>query len=537
MAVQDPIKAGLAAGWDVRNGAVIEHGATLEADVAIIGTGAGGGTAAEILTQAGLKVVMLEDGPLKSSDSFADMEEARAWEDLYQESGSRATKDGAIAIFQGRSVGGTTVVNWTSSFRTPDDTLKHWGEVHGVEGVDPASMQPWFEQMEKRLNIHKWPVPPNSNNEALAKGCEALGWEWDVIPRNVKGCWNIGYCGMGCPSNAKQSMLVTTIPSALNDGATLVHNARVKKVLHSDGRVTGLSVQGIGNDNRRPTGSLFNVKAKRYVLAGGAINSPALLLHSDAPNPSGLLGKRTFVHPVPVTLAEFDEDVEGWHGAPQSTYSDQFVFRDGAAGALGYKLEVAPTYPGLMASALGGIGEMLFDRMAKLKNLSCAAALLRDGFNEQSPGATVSVDDEGYPIIEYEINDYLWEGVKSAIASMTEAQFAAGAKSVLVSHLDAKPWHSWEEAKVGIENLAYEPVKVTLYSAHLMGGCQLGKDEKTAVCDSNGNYFGLDNLSVFDGSIFPTSIGANPQLSIYGLVAKLATQLADDMTGPVQAGL
>ena len=120
---------------------------------------------------------------------------------------------------------------------------------------------------------------------------------------------------------------------------------------------------------------------------------------------------------------------------------------------------------------------------------------------------------------------------------MVESQFAAGAKHVTVAHLDAPRWSSWEEAKVGLEELDYAPVKVTLYSAHLMGGCQLGKDDKTAVCDSNGQYFGLDNLSIFDGSIFPTSIGANPQLSIYGLVAKLATALAEDMTGPVQATL
>lgn len=535
MAVTDPIKHGIASGWDVRNGNTIEHGATLEADVAIIGTGAGGGTAAEILTNAGLKVLMIEDGPLKSSDSFADMDEARAWNDLYQEGGSRATKDGAIGIFQGRAVGGTTVVNWTSSFRTPDNTLKHWGDVHGVEGVDPETMKPWFEKMETRLNIHKWQVPPNANNDALAKGCKALGWEWDIVPRNVKGCWNIGYCGQGCPSNAKQSMLVTTIPAALEKGASLVHNARVHKVQHQNGKVTGLSIQAIGDDNRRPSGKVFNVKAKRYILAAGGINSPALLLHSNVPNPSGLLGKRTFLHPAPVSMGEFEEGVDGWHGAPQSTYSDQFVWSDGAAGAMGYKLEVAPTSPGLMASALGGVGETLFGRLKSLKNISASVVLLRDGFNEQNQGATITVDDNGYPVIDYELNDYVWDGVKRSLASMVEAQFAAGAKSVLVSHLDAVPWTSWAQAKIALEELDYEPVKVTLFSAHLMGGCQLGKNEKSAVCDSAGQYFGLDNLSIFDGSIFPTSIGANPQLSIYGLVAKLATSLAEQMTGPVQA--
>ena len=487
MAVVDPIKNGSNAGLDVRHGGRLEHGLTLEADVAIIGTGAGGGTAAEILTNAGLKVLLLEDGPLKSSDSFADMEEARAWNDLYQESGSRGTKDGAIAIFQGRSVGGTTVVNWTSSFRTPENTLRHWGKQHGVEGVDPESMAPWFAKMEERLNIHRWPVPPNPNNNALAKGCETLGWEWDIVPRNVKGCWNIGYCGQGCPSNAKQSMLVTTIPAALEKGATLVHNARVNKVLHQGDRVTALQVQGIGEDNRHPNGTLFTVKARRYILAAGAINSPALLLHSDAPDPSGLLGKRTFVHPVPVTIGQFNTPIEGWHGAPQSTYSDEFVWRDGVAGKMGYKMEIAPMHPGLMSAALGGFGETLFERVGGLKNASCNLALMRDGFNEQNQGASISVDNNGYPIIDYAFNDYVWEGIKHALSSLTEAQFAAGATSVLAGHLNAQNWQSWAEAKKGLDELSYEAVKVTLFSAHLMGGCQLGRNENEAVCDSQGN--------------------------------------------------
>lgn len=535
MAVVDPIKNGIAGGWDVRHGGAVEHGSTIEADVAIIGTGAGGGTAAEILSQAGLKVLMIEDGPLKSSDSFADMDEARAWNDLYQESGSRGTKDGAIAIFQGRSVGGTTVVNWTSSFRTPDDTLLHWQNTHGVKGVDPASMAPWFERMEKRLNIQKWAVPANANNDALAKGCESLGWGWGVVPRNVKGCWNLGYCGQGCPSNAKQSMLVTTIPAALDADSILVHNARVNKVLHEGDTVTGLQVMGIGDDNRRPNGRLFNVKARHYVLAAGSINSPALLLHSKAPNPSGLLGKRTFLHPVPVTIGQFKDPIDGWYGAPQSTYSDEFVWRDGAAGAMGYKLEVAPMHPGLMSAAMGGFGEALFNRVGNLKHASCNLALLRDGFSEQNQGASISVDDNGYPVIEYEFNDYVWDGVKQALRSLTEAQFAAGATSVLVGHLNASPWTSWAEAQKGLDELDYEAVKVTLFSAHVMGGCQLGGSADTAVCDSSGRYYGLENLSVFDGSVFPTSIGANPQLSIYGLVAKLATALAESMTKPETA--
>jgi hypothetical protein len=103
-------------------------------------------------------------------------------------------------------------VNWTSSFRTPPATLAHWSQAHGLKGVAAGAMDPWFAMMEERLGIAPWAVAPNENNDILRRGCEKLGIPTGAIQRNVKSCWNIGYCGMGCPTNAKQSMLVTTIP-------------------------------------------------------------------------------------------------------------------------------------------------------------------------------------------------------------------------------------------------------------------------------------------------------------------------------------
>ena len=108
--------------WDLNDAAKFTSHQTIEADVIIIGTGAGGGVSAEVLSQAGLKVVMIEEGSLHTSDDF-NMDELEALPNLYQEGGTRSTKDGAINILQGRAVGGTTVVNWTSSFRTPAATL------------------------------------------------------------------------------------------------------------------------------------------------------------------------------------------------------------------------------------------------------------------------------------------------------------------------------------------------------------------------------------------------------------------------------
>ena len=193
----DPFRAGLASGWRVIDASMLAEDRTIEADVAIVGTGAGGGTAAEILTEAGLSVVMIEEGPLATSSDF-HMHEAEAYPQLYQESAARKTKDKAINILQGRCVGGGTTVNWTSSFRTPLPTLEYWAREFGLEGFGAADLAPWFERREQRQNVISWPVVPNENNDALRRGAQSLGYSVGAIRRNVKGCWNIGYCGMGC---------------------------------------------------------------------------------------------------------------------------------------------------------------------------------------------------------------------------------------------------------------------------------------------------------------------------------------------------
>ena len=206
MPVPDLFRDGLARGWKTHDGSALSQDLTLETDIAIIGSGAGGATSAELLSAAAYRVLLIEEGPLQTSSDFK-MLEHQAYARLYQEGIGRMSKDGAITILQGRAVGGTTLINWTSSFRTPEPTLRHWAAEHGVAGLGVDDLAPWFERIEQRLNIAPWQVPPNANNDVLRRGCTALGLDWKVIPRNVRGCGNLGYCGMGCPLNAKQSML------------------------------------------------------------------------------------------------------------------------------------------------------------------------------------------------------------------------------------------------------------------------------------------------------------------------------------------
>ena len=206
-------------------------------------------------------------------------------------------------------------------------TLEHWAREFGIQGFSAADLAPWFARMEQRLGIAPWPVAANENNSALRRGANVLGISSGEIQRNVKGCWNLGYCGMGCPTNAKQSMLVTTIPAALARGATLVTRARAWTIEHGNARASTLHCVGLDPGGTDPTARKITVRAPTFIVSAGAIGSPALLIRSKAPDPHGVVGKRTFLHPTVVSAALMPDRVDGFAGAPQSIYSDHYLER------------------------------------------------------------------------------------------------------------------------------------------------------------------------------------------------------------------
>jgi choline dehydrogenase-like flavoprotein len=523
-AISDPVRAGIARGWTVVDASALAQDLTLEADVAIVGTGAGGGVAAETLTDAGLRVLMIEEGPLRSSSDFR-MHEADAYRDLYQESAARKTADKAINILQGRCVGGGTTVNWTSSFRTPETTLSHWKSAHRLRGFGSAELAPWFDRIEQRLAIADWTVAPNENNATLARGVEKLGIGANTIRRNVSGCWNLGYCGMGCPTNAKQSMLVTTIPHALDRGATLVTRARALRFTVRGDFVEGLECAAMDASGTGPTARRIRVRARSFVSAAGAIGSPALLLRSGVPDPFGVIGTRTFLHPTVVSAALMQARVDGFAGAPQTIYSDHFLSAP-VDGPIGFKLEAPPIHPVLAAITLPGHGVPHASWMRRLPNMQVLIALLRDGFHPESAGGRVRLASDGTPLLDYPLTPYIFDGVRRALVAMAEIQFAAGATAVMPVHDDGDGYASVGAARSAIGAFDLRPQATTVVSAHVMGGCALGPDPPSSVVDETGRHHQLANLYVLDGSLFPTSIGANPQLSIYAITAKLATALA-----------
>ncbi|MGL5002657.1 MAG: GMC family oxidoreductase, partial [Casimicrobium sp.] len=287
-----------------------------------------------------------------------------------------------------------------------------------------------------------------------------------------------------------------------------------------------ISMLGTGYD----TGSVkITVKANHFVVAGGAINSPALLMRSNAPDPHSRLGRRTCLHPSLVSGAQMPNKVEAWAGAPQTTYSDHFLNTQPIDGAMGFKLEVPPVHPVLYAISVNGMSEHHRNRFTSLTNSQVTIALCRDGFHPDSEGGHVRLLSDGFPQLDYGLNKFFFDAARRALLAMAEIQFAAGATEVFPVDERINGFRTWNETKAALETLDLRPYATRVVSAHVMGGCGMSSSEKDGVVNHYGRHHQLENVSVIDGSVFPTSIGANPQLSIYGLAWRNASRLAGDM--------
>jgi choline dehydrogenase-like flavoprotein len=494
----------------------------LRCDVCVIGSGAGGAVAAATLAEHGKDVLVVEEGGLYTAQDFT-MRELDVTPKLYQDGMQRATADNAITILQGRAVGGTTVVNWTTSFRTPEDVVDHWKKQHAVNGFAYADLLPHYERIEARLGIHEVTVESmNPNNRKLYDGCQKLGWHAETLRRNVVACIQTGQCGLGCPVNAKRSMLVTMIPDAVDAGARVLYRARVDRLETSAGEVTAATATLLDEPGYSPTGRRATIRAKRFVLSGGAINGPGLLLRS-AITSAGRVGERTFLHPVIINLARYDEPIEPWRGAPQSAASHHFGNRGNDVGVF---FEAMPSYPGLTGVVVPDFGEPHLEGMRGLDKTAIHVALSIDGFHASTPGGKVKLRDSGAPVLDYPISPALWESFRFSTRKLAELELASGAKWVTTGH-DPPLIIKSDKDLDRIDAQRWEPGSVGVGTAHQMGGSAMGDDPKTAVVRSEDlRHHVLKNLYVMDGSVFPTSLGVNPQESIYGLASLMATRLA-----------
>src|SRR5207244_8622977 len=317
---------------------------TLTCDAVVVGSGAGGGVVAGELSAAGKEVIVLEEGGYYNEADFNQLELAMMRK-LYYQGGFAATADAAIALIAGGCLGGGTVVNYTTSFRSPDWLREEWANRYGLKSFAGDEYAASMDAVYERLGVNLSHSRVSARERVLERGMRRLGWHAAYMPRNVQGCTQdarCGYCGYGCQIGAKQSTLKTYLLDAYRQRARIVVHCTVDRVLMEDGRAAG--VRATVRQPGMPAFTLI-VRSRAVVAAAGAIGTPALLLRSGVRAPA--VGKWLRLHPATAVSGIFDESLRPWEGTLQAIYSDEFANLDGQH--FGPKIESAPLHPALLA--------------------------------------------------------------------------------------------------------------------------------------------------------------------------------------------
>jgi len=494
----------------------ITRDTTLDCDVVVIGSGAGGGVVAGELAARGKDVIVLEKGGYRNEADFTH-QEGDALETMYDAGGLLASRDLGLVVLQGATLGGGTVINYTTSFHTPDAVREEWARGHALPHFISAEFTHSLDAVAQRLGVNTAHANPSGRDRVLIRGLERKGWHHGLLPRDVRGCSqddSCGYCGLGCRRAAKQSTLITYLQDAAARGARMVVDCDVRRVDLDRASASGVTAR-VGPHS-------LTVRARTVVVAGGSIHSPALLLRSGITMPA--LGRYLALHPATAVLAHMDEDVRPWTGTVQAHYSDQFAdLNDG----YGFKFETVPIHPSLQALAAPWESAAQHrERMSQLPRTALVGILLRDRF-----GGRVSVDVQGNPVVDYRLSRYDAGHLRRAFDAAGELLEAAGAREIwapLARFISYRPGaaRTREEWLARVDSAGWGPNELLLVTFHQMASCRMGATARTSVVDADNRVWGIRNLYVADASTFPSASGVNPMLTVMAIAHRAAGVIA-----------
>lgn len=492
----------------------------LRCEVCIVGSGAGGGTAAAVLAGAGKDVLVLEAGGYFDDADF-DGAELGGFRNLYAEAGFAATADHSVGLLAGECFGGGTVVNYTTSFRTPDDVRAEWAGA-GVPWIAGEEYTRSLDAVCERLHVNLEHNRVSAREQILDRGLKALGWHAAAMPRNVVGCEQgkiCGYCGYGCAIGAKQSTAKTWLADAQAAGARFVAETRAQRVRIEAGVATG--VEALSKN-----GHSVRIQCKTVIVACGAIHTPALLLRSGLRNEN--IGRHLHLHPVSNVCGVFEEEIRPWEGTMQAIYSDEHRF---LTGNYGVKYETTALQPVIAVAVLPWREPAHYrSLLGKLAHTAAIGVLLRD-----RDAGRVTIDREGHPVTHYALSRFDREHLRYGFIGAARILEAAGARMIFSPHAkwcayepggSGKNGGSLESFTEAMDSAGWDSGRLALFSFHIQGSARLGGSPKTSATDPDGQTWEVRNLYVMDGASFPSASGVNPMISIEGIAHRNARALA-----------
>lgn len=479
---------------------------TLDADVVIVGTGAGGAVAARVLSERGLSVVCLEEGPRVTAREHGAMRPTESLRHVWRDGGLTFTvpvgDSPVINVTMGRVVGGSSMVTGGVCLRPPGEVLHRWRHERGLAMLTESAMEPHLLAVEKWTGVTPVPVEDRSEGVRLfGEGLERLhGVGLESLQRNTHGCEGLGRCNFGCPKQHKLSVDLSVIPRALERGATVVSGALVERIVMRGTRAVGVEA--------RAGRHKVTVHAPRVVVAAGSWHGPLLLARSGLK--SRHLGRHMTLHPSFRMMGRMKAPVRGWEGALQSAYSPHFMSE-------GLTLVSLFIPPGPIAGVLPGFGPELMRRAETLDRIAMMGCL----FHDEGGGRVFGVPGAREPVVAYGLDRAVRASFPEVVKKVAAIFFAAGADEVYAPILHLPPLTPDTIESVDLGRFAARNYEAT--SQHPLGTARMGVRPDASVVDPNGRVWGADNVWVADGSIVPTSLGVNPQVTVMAMAHRVAS--------------
>jgi len=495
----------------------------LEADVCVVGSGAGGGVIAGTLAQQGLKVVVIEAAGYFDESDFKQIE-LLAYQDMYWRGGPTPTADGNVSLQAGTTLGGGTTINWTNCLRTYPWVREQWATEFGLEGVDGPDYDAHLDAVLGRIGATTKASDLNQPQQKMKDGCERLGWDFRPVVRNVDlekySPEASGYLGFGDPSGAKNSTEKTYLRDAVENEAEVLVRTRAQRILVENGQAVG--VEAVYADPASGRTAQVTVRAPNVVVACGALESPALLLRSQIGGPA--VGDYLRLHPCAAVLGTYGEDLRAWWGAPHAGLSHEF---ENVQDGYGFLIEAAQYTTAIGGSAIPWTsGAEHKDAMSRYRYGTSFIALTRDHGHGR-----VVIDQNGEAAPFYSVDDPLDQRhLRMGIEKIARLHEAAGANEITSLAARMPRWRRGDDLERFIERAQRVPLRAggqKLFSAHQMGTCRMGSDPSTSVANPFGELHDTNGVWIGDGSAFPTPSGTNPMISIMALARRTAFAIAD----------
>lgn len=489
------------------------------ADVVVIGSGAGGAVVAKELAEAGLDVVVLEEGPYVPGSEYGKLRPTESLRKMGREAGTTAVfgvgDTPLITVMAGRVVGGSSVLTGGVCFRVPSIIHHRWVKERGLTMLSERELEPAFLSVEKESHVETVPEDMQSmGTKRFVRGAESLGIPMKPLRRNTKDCCGCARCNFGCPHGAKMSVDITYLPKAIRAGARVYSDCLAEEIVSLGGRARGVRGAIVSEDESgKPIHvGTFYIRAKTVVVAAGSMHTPLLMMRSGFR--SRALGRHLTLHPGFRVVARFDDPVHGWRGALQSAYSDHFEHQ-------GITLTGLFVPPNVLAAAMPGVGRAFHQRVSGVANLAIFGGIVHDeGGGRIFPG----IGRE--PLIFYKLAKENKAAMIRGIQILCECFFAGGAREIYLPIFGSEPIRNGNDiAKQITEQVPARRIECVTF--HPLGSARIALDPKDGVVDPWGKTHELDGVYVADGSVVPTSIGVNSQLTVMAMAARIAWRLRD----------